>query len=88
MPPWIVASPIPRFVRPGEAFLEFRIEERADGSTDLRMIPSFLPRGFWGRLYWSLIAPSHVLLFRSMLQQMARAAKVRIISGPSRIAKG
>jgi uncharacterized protein YbjT (DUF2867 family) len=71
---------------PGEAFLEFRIDERADGSTDLRMIPSFLPRGFWGRLYWSLIAPSHVLLFRSMLQQMARAAKVRIISGPSRIA--
>jgi uncharacterized protein YbjT (DUF2867 family) len=73
---------------PGEAYLEFRIEARPDGSTDLRMIPSFLPRGIWGKLYWSLIAPSHVLLFRSMLQQMAKAANVRIISGPSRIAAG
>ena len=73
---------------PGEAYLEFQIEARPDGSTDLRMIPSFLPRGFWGKLYWSLIAPSHVLLFRSMLQQMAKAADVRIISGPSRITAG
>jgi len=70
---------------PGEAFLEFRIIARPDGATDLRMIPSFLPRGFWGKLYWSLIAPSHILLFRSMLQQMAKAANARILAGPSRV---
>lgn len=70
---------------PGEAFLEFRIRTLSGGATELRMIPSFRPRGYWGRVYWSLIAPSHLLLFSSMLRQMAKSAHVRILSGPSRM---
>ncbi len=73
---------------PGEAFLEFQIRTLAGGATELRMIPSFRPRGFWGRIYWGLIAPSHLLLFSSMLRQMAKAAKACILSGPSRIPAG
>lgn len=72
---------------PGEAFLEFRIQGLPDGSTELRMIPSFQPRGMWGRVYWWIIAPSHSLLFRTMLRQMARAAGARILSGPSWVAE-
>jgi uncharacterized protein YbjT (DUF2867 family) len=73
---------------PGEAFLEFRVQVLQDGSTELRMTPSFEPRGIWGRVYWGLIAPSHSLLFRSTLKQMAKAAGVRILSGPSWVAQG
>lgn len=70
---------------PGEALLEFQVRRLEDGTTELRMTPSFEPRGFWGRVYWWLIAPSHSLVFRPMLKQMARAAGVRILSGPSLI---
>ena len=70
---------------PGEALLEFRITALADGASELRMIPSFRPRGWWGRIYWWLIAPSHALMFRAMLRQMAKAARARIIGGPVRL---
>lgn len=70
---------------PGEALLEFRITALAGGASELRMIPSFRPRGPWGRLYWWLIAPSHALMFRAMLRQMARTARARIVSGPVRL---
>lgn len=68
---------------PGEALLEFRVQALPTGATELRMTPSFQPRGIWGRIYWWLIAPSHSLIFRPMLKQMAKAAGVRILSGPS-----
>ncbi|TKB27423.1 SDR family oxidoreductase [Desulfopila sp. IMCC35006] len=68
---------------PGDAFLEFRVQVLGDGSTELRMTPSFEPRGVWGRVYWWIIAPSHALLFGSMLRQMAKAAGANVLSGPS-----
>lgn len=70
---------------PGEALLEFSIIARPDGASELRMIPSFRPRGWWGKLYWLMIAPSHDLMFRAMLRQMAKAARARIIGGPVRL---
>lgn len=68
---------------PGEAFLEFRIKVLPDGSNELRMIPSFEPHGMWGQIYWGIIAPSHALMFGSMLKQMAKAAGARVLSGPT-----
>ena len=72
---------------PGEALLEFRVKTLPDGATELRMTPSFQPRGIWGMIYWWIIAPSHSLLFRPMLKQMAKAAGVGILSGPSWVAE-
>ena len=72
---------------PGEAFLDFRIQVLPDGATELRMTPSFQPRGFWGRVYWLVIAPSHSLLFKVMLKQMVRAAGAHVLSGPTYIAE-
>lgn len=68
---------------PGEAFLEFRIQVLSNGTNELRMTPIFAPHGIWGQLYWLLIAPSHSLMFGSMLKQMAKAAGARVISGPT-----
>ena len=73
---------------PGEAYLEFRVQALPDGSTELRMTPSFEPRGAWGRIYWWFIAPSHSLLFRSMLKKMVKTAGVRVLRGPSCVAEG
>ncbi|PID74475.1 MAG: NAD(P)-dependent oxidoreductase [Desulfobacterales bacterium] len=69
---------------PGEAFLEFQLKVLADGTNELRMIPSFAAHGLWGRLYWLLIAPSHTLMFGSMLRQMVKTAGARVIRGPIR----
>ena len=72
---------------PGKALLEFHIQVLPDGTNRLRMSPSFEAHGIWGKLYWWMIAPSHSLMFGSMLKQMAKAADARVISGPT-YAKG
>lgn len=46
---------------PGEAWLEFRVEE---GSLEQRAV--YRPKGVWGRLYWWLLVPVHHFLFRAM----------------------
>ena len=68
---------------PGKAMLEFQIKVLPDGTNELRMSPSFEPRGIWGQIYWWIIAPSHSLMFGSMLKQMAKAADVRVLKGPT-----
>lgn len=73
---------------PGEAFLEFLIQVLPDGTNELRMTPSFEPRGFWGRVYWWIIAPSHSMMFGSMLKQMAKTAGASVLSGPSYVKDG
>lgn len=73
---------------PGEAFLEFRVQELPDGANELRMIPSFEPHGFWGRVYWWIIAPSHSVMFGFMLKQMVKTAGARVLSGPTCVKEG
>ena len=68
---------------PGEALLEFGIRVLPDGTNELRMTPSFEPHGIWGQIYWWIIAPSHSLMFGSMLKQMAGEAGARVLSGPT-----
>jgi len=42
---------------PGKAWLEFSLEERA-----LFITFHFIPKGLWGRLYWFLTKPFHILI--------------------------
>lgn len=51
---------------PGEAWLEFRIE---DGT--LIQIATFRPRGVWGRIYWYAMMPFHFFIFRNMAKRLA-----------------
>ena len=67
---------------PGQAMLEFRIDRQEGGPTRLSMTPSFLPRGLWGLAYWWTFYPSHAYLFKNMLTHMARAAGLRVLTGP------
>lgn len=51
---------------PGEAWLEFKIE---DGL--LKQTATFRPRGLWGRLYWYSVLPFHGFIFKGMINKLA-----------------
>lgn len=50
---------------PGEAWLEFKIE---DGL--LKQTATFRPRGLWGRLYWYSVLPFHGFIFSGMISKL------------------
>ena len=53
---------------PGEAWLEFRINDNT-----LEQIATFRPLGLWGRLYWYAVWPFHGFIFKGMINQIAKA---------------
>jgi Protein of unknown function (DUF2867) len=58
---------------PGEGWLEFRLDDAADGGCELTQRAVFHPRGVAGRLYWRAISPFHGPVFAGMIANMARA---------------
>lgn len=56
---------------PGDAWLEFRIEEGETGNV-LVQEASFRPKGLAGRLYWYLVTPFHYFVFRGMARRIAQ----------------
>lgn len=53
---------------PGEAWLEFRIDE----NNILHQTATFRPRGLRGRLYWYSIVPLHYFIFGGMIRNIAK----------------
>jgi uncharacterized protein YbjT (DUF2867 family) len=53
---------------PGEAWLEFKIDE----DQTLTQTATFRPLGLYGRLYWYAVLPFHTLIFNGMLKRIAR----------------
>lgn len=54
---------------PGEAWLEFRIDE----DDVLHQTATFRPRGLKGRLYWYSVVPFHYFIFGGMIRNIANA---------------
>ena len=52
---------------PGEAWLEFKIDE----NNILHQTATFRPRGLRGRLYWYSIVPFHYFIFGGMIKNLA-----------------
>jgi hypothetical protein len=52
---------------PGEAWLEFKIDE----NNVLHQTATFRPRGLRGRLYWYSIVPFHFFIFGGMIRNLA-----------------
>jgi hypothetical protein len=67
---------------PGEAILEFRVKNSKQGITELQMLTKYVPRGLLGLAYWYMIYPFHRIVFRGMLEAMAKAVKKPILQGP------
>ncbi|MDT8401933.1 MAG: SDR family oxidoreductase [Bacteroidales bacterium] len=55
---------------PGEAWLEFKIEDNT-----LYQTATFRPRGLWGRAYWFSVMPFHGFIFRGMINRIAAAGR-------------
>lgn len=53
---------------PGEAWLEFFINER----NELEQTATFRPLGLKGRLYWFAVFPFHGFIFRGMLKELCK----------------
>jgi len=51
---------------PGEAWLEFKIENNT-----LIQTATFRPLGLWGRLYWYSVLPFHGFIFSGMLKKLS-----------------
>jgi hypothetical protein len=56
---------------PGEAWLEFRIVEKPDGYY-LSQTATFMPHGLSGRLYWYLLLPIHLVMFKEMIKALVK----------------
>lgn len=56
---------------PGEAWLEFAIDDLPNGRHVLRQTATFRPQGLLGRLYWFIVLPFHWLLFPQMARKLA-----------------
>ena len=52
---------------PGEAWLEFKIDE----NNILSQTATFRPLGLWGRIYWYAVLPFHGFIFNGMLKNIA-----------------
>ncbi|MCL6296102.1 SDR family oxidoreductase [Jejuia spongiicola] len=52
---------------PGEAWLEFKIEDDL-----LKQTATFRPRGLWGRLYWYSVLPFHGFIFNGMINKLTK----------------
>ncbi len=51
---------------PGEAWLEFKVEDE-----NLLQTATFRPKGILGRLYWYSLIPFHLFIFRKMANKLA-----------------
>lgn len=60
---------------PGEAFLEFFIEPCKSGVSILKQTAVFYPRGLGGLLYWYVMFPFHLVIFRGMLRELKKKAE-------------
>lgn len=69
---------------PGEATLEFELIPLEGDILELRQLSRFLPRGFWGLLYWYFFYPWHQVLFKGMLSGITKESRASIIKGPER----
>ena len=52
---------------PGEAWLEFRLEDNK-----LFQTATFRPKGLLGRMYWYSVVPLHHLIFRGLINQLVK----------------
>jgi uncharacterized protein YbjT (DUF2867 family) len=65
---------------PGAGILEFDVEPEAAERTRLTVTAYWHPQGVWGLLYWAVLAPFHLFIFRGMTRAMVRRAE-RLAAG-------
>ena len=67
-------------ILPGKAWLEFRVKRVGD-KTEIVQEASFAPRGLGGQLYWYVILPFHAFVFPTMLRNIVRSGRRKVLFG-------
>jgi len=60
---------------PGAGILEFSVEPAGAGRTRIDVTAFWHPQGVWGLLYWAVLVPFHLFIFKGMTRAMARRAE-------------
>ena len=60
---------------PGDAWLEWQVNDADDGTTVLRQLARFHPRGVAGRAYWWLLLPVHKVIWARLAERLVDAAR-------------
>jgi hypothetical protein len=60
---------------PGTGILEFELEPLQGRGTRLTETAYWHPAGFWGLLYWYLLVPFHLFIFKGMTRAIVRRAE-------------
>jgi hypothetical protein len=55
-------------ISPGLSWLQFQLEPKESAGTRLTLRAHFIPKPFWGNLYWWSLAKFHTYIFQGMLQ--------------------
>lgn len=66
---------------PGQAWLEWRITDNGDGSSQLRQLARFHPRGVTGRAYWWVLLPIHKVIWKRLAQRLVDHSETRLAAG-------
>jgi hypothetical protein len=59
---------------PGKAWLQLKVTPHAEGQALLSQTVFFAPKGLSGWVYWYGLYPMHGLIFRGLIDQIARRA--------------
>jgi uncharacterized protein YbjT (DUF2867 family) len=62
---------------PGSAWLQFEVEPRAAGGTEMVQTAFFQPRGLAGLAYWYGLAPVHKIIFSGLVRAIVQRAEAR-----------
>jgi len=60
---------------PGNGVLEFEIEPLGAQRTRVSVTAYWHPAGLWGLLYWWVLVPAHLFIFKGMTRAIARRAE-------------
>lgn len=60
---------------PGDAWLEFKLEEKDPTESQLVQTATFRPTGVFGRLYWYSVLPFHLFVFKNMVKNLVLYGK-------------
>jgi uncharacterized protein YbjT (DUF2867 family) len=60
---------------PGSGILEFEIEPLAPDESRVTVTAYWHPQGVWGLLYWAVLVPFHLFIFKGMTRAIARRAE-------------
>ena len=61
-------------ISPGLSWLQFQLEPVSNQSTKLTLKAHFIPKPFWGQLYWFFMSKFHTYIFTGMLAHFHQEA--------------